>query len=392
MELKHYDYIQKVLDDAVNSGSVAGGTVSILFGNDEVYKNHFGYADIENRVKPDDNTIFRLFSMTKPITAIACLMLIERGILDYNDCVSQYLEGFKNQTVWNWNSKQAEPLTQPVTIRDLLTMTSGLTYPADWSETCLRTAVLFNENTKLIKQGGGMSTVEFCNRLGQIPLVCKPSQSWIYGTSADVLGAIIERVSGKSFGQYLKDEVFTPLDMNDTGFYIPEEKYSRLAQVYYYDDQDQKLKVYDGINLCISDYKKPPKFESGGAGMVSTVKDYQKFIKMILNGGIYNGNRIIGKRTIELMRTPALKPSQMDSLTGSNSGYNYGCLVRVLQDRQLAGTNASLGEFGWDGWTGNYFSIDPVENISIMYFIQKCGAGFSDVARKIRAITYSSLD
>ena len=152
------------------------------------------------------------------------------------------------------------------------------------------------------------------------------------------------------------------------------------------------MKVYDGINLCISDYKKPPKFESGGAGLVSTVKDYQKFIKMILNGGIYNGNRIIGKRTIELMRTPALKPSQMDSLTGSNSGYNYGCLVRVLQDRQLAGTNASLGEFGWDGWTGNYFSIDPVENISIMYFIQKCGAGFSDVARKIRAITYSSLD
>jgi len=390
MNDKHFKCIQKVLDDAVKSNSVAGGTVAILMGDNEVYRQHFGYANIEKNIKPDDNTIFRMFSMTKPVTAVATMILIERGLLDYNDNVSKYLDGFKNPTVLDWNTNKGIPADREVQIRDLLTMTSGLPYPGDWSESSKQVAELFDKNTELIRQGGGMSTVDFCNEMGKIPLLFNPSHTWLYGTSADVLGAIIEVVSGKSLRSFLKDELFNPLGMVDTDFYISEDNYHRLAEVYYHDDDKNILVPFTGMNLCITDYKKPPKFESGGAGLVSTINDYQKFIKMLMHNGEYNGVRILGRKSVELLRTPALSSKQMEGK--DDKEYNYGCLVRVLQDTQIAGTNASIGEYGWDGWTGNYFCIDPVENISVMYFIQLCGAGFTDVARKIRAITFGSIE
>lgn len=394
MNLQRLKYIDNVVQDAVYNNEVAGGTVCIIKGSEEVYRKHFGFADRERKIAPNNDTIFRMYSMTKPITAVATLILIERGVLDYNDKVSKYLDGFKNPTVLDWNTGKGIPTDREPQIRDLLTMTSGLVYPADWSESCKQMALLFDKNTELIKQGGGMSTVEFCNEMGKIPLVCPPNTDWIYGTSADVLGAIIEVATGKSFGEFLKEEIFTPLGMVDTGFYISKEKYHRLAQAYYRDNEGN-FKIFDFMNLCITDYKKPPKFESGGAGLVSTVNDYQKFIKMLLNEGTLNDVRILGRKSIDLMRTPYLSKEIMkkrDNVKDNNSGYNYGCLVRVLENKQMAGTNASLGEYGWDGWTGNYFNIDPVEKLSVMYFIQECGAGFSEVARKIRAITYGAIE
>lgn len=394
MNLQRLKYIDKVVENAVKDEEVAGGTVCIIKDGTEVYRKHFGFANREKNIVFNDSTIFRLFSMTKPITAVATLMLIERGILDYNDKVSKYLDGFKNPTVLDWNTGKGVPASRELEIRDLLTMTSGLVYPADWSESCKQMATLFDKNTQLIYQGGGMSTVEFCNQMGKIPLVCNPNTAWIYGTSADVLGAIIELASGKSFGDFLKDEIFTPLGMVDTGFYIPEEKYSRLAQAYYHDDNGN-FKPMDFMNLCITDYKKPPRFESGGAGLVSTINDYQQFIKMLLNHGTLNDIRILGRKSIDLMRTPYLNKDIMEDRKkskDSNSGYNYGCLVRVLEDRQVSGTNASIGEFGWDGWLGTYFNVDLVENLSVMCFVQECGAGFSNVARRVRSVTYGALD
>lgn len=394
MNLESLKYIEPIIDKALLEKKFAGGTVCIIKDNQEVYRKHFGYANIEKNIKPNDETIFRMFSMTKPITAVATLILIERGLLDYNDNVSTYLQGFKNLTVLDWNTNKGVPLNKELKIRDLLTMTSGLVYPADWSESCRLMAKLFDENTKLINQGGGMSTIDFCNKMGSIPLVCEPSTSWIYGTSADVLGAIIEVISGKSFGDFLNDEIFKPLGMVDTGFYIPKEKYHRLAECYY-QKEDNPLHPYDFMNLCITDYKKPPKFESGGAGLVSTINDYQQFIKMLLNFGTLNGVKILGRKSIELMKTPYLNREIMkerDAIKDNNSGYNYGCLVRVMENLQISGSNGSVGEFGWDGWTGNYFCVDHQENLSIMFFVQQCGLGFSDTVRRIRAITYGSLD
>lgn len=390
MNIENLKYIEPVLNKALEEKKFAGGTVCILKDDKEVYRKHFGYANLEKHIPPCDDTIFRLYSMTKPITAIATLILIERGILDYNDDVSKYLEGFKNLTVLDWNTNKGIPFNKSLKIRDLLTMTSGLVYPADWSESCRQMAKLFDENTKLIKQGGGMSTVDFCNRMGSIPLVCEPNTAWIYGTSADVLGAIIEVASGVTFGKFLHDEIFSPLGMVDTGFYISEKDYPRLSECYYQKDDDP-LHIFDFMNLCITDYKKPPKFESGGAGLVSTVNDYKQFVKMLLNYGSLNGKRILGRKSIELMKSPYLSDEIMRKKGDDNLGYNYGCLVRVLENLQMAGSNGSIGEFGWDGWTGNYFCVDHTENLAILFFIQQCGLGFSDTARKIRAITYGSL-
>ncbi|MCD7800041.1 MAG: beta-lactamase family protein [Ruminococcus sp.] len=390
MNLQRLKYIDNVTEDAVRNGEVSGGTVCIVKDNVEVYRKHFGFADRERQIVPNNDTIFRMFSMSKPITAVATLILIERGMLDYNDRVSKYLDGFKNPTVLDWNTGKGVPTDRELQIRDLLTMTSGIVYPDNWSESCKQMAVLFDKNTELIKQGKGMSTVEFCNQMGKIPLVCKPNTAWVYGASADVLGAIIEVVSKKSFGEFLKDEIFTPLGMKDTGFYIPKEKYHRLAQAYYH-DADGNFKIFDFMNLCITDYKEPPKFESGGAGLVSTIDDYQQFIKMLLNKGTLNGIRILGSKSIDLMRTPYLSKEIMAKKI-DNDGYNYGCLVRILEDKQVAGTNASIGEFGWDGWLGTYFNVDLLENLSVMCFVQECGIGFSNLARKVRAITYGAID
>jgi CubicO group peptidase (beta-lactamase class C family) len=390
MQLERLKYIDGVVDKAVEDEKTVGGTVSIIYKGDEVYRKHFGYADAEKQLSPNDSTIFRLYSMSKPITAVAVLILMERGVLDYNDPVSKFLEGFKDPTVLDWNTNSGRPLGRDVLIRDLLTMTSGLVYPADWSESNRQMAKLFDKNTELIKQGGGMSTVEFCNAMGKIPLVCEPSTTWMYGTSADVLGAIVEVASGKSFGEFLKDEIFTPLGMVDTGFYIPEKDYHRLSKAYTH--ERGKREVFDWINLCIADYRVPPKFESGGAGLVSTVNDYQRFVKMLLNRGTYQGVRILGRKSVDLMRTPYLSEELMRKKGWDNAGYNYGCLVRVLQDKQVCGTNGSIGEFGWDGWLGTYFNVDLTEDLSIMYFVQECGAGFSDTARRVRSIVYGALD
>ncbi len=390
INVKKLDYIENVLDNALAKDKVVGGTVCIIDGNREVYRKHFGYANREISKKVTDDTIFRMFSMTKPITAVATLILIERGILDYNDNVAKYLDGFKNVTVMDETTKIARPFERGILIRDLLTMTSGLVYPGDWSESCRQMATLFNKNTESLYEGkGGMSTVDFCNAMGKVPLTCEPNTRWVYGTSADVLGAIIEVATGKPFGQFLQDEIFTPLGMVDTGFYIPQEKYHRLAQAYYYNSANKHI-LLDFINLCITNYRTPPKFESGGAGLVSTINDYKQFAKMLINEGTLNDARILSRKSVELMRTPYLNGNIENE--HKHEGYNYGCLVRVLEDKQLGGTNASLGEFGWDGWTGNYFCVDPVEKLSIMYFIQECGTGFTEEARKIRAITYGAIE
>lgn len=389
IDVQRLSYIDGVLEKALDSKQVAGGTVSIVQGDREVFRRHFGYADVEKGTKPDDGTIFRMFSMTKPVTAVAALILMERGILDYDDRVSTYLDGFKNTTVLDWNTGKGKPASREVQIRDLLTMTSGLVYPADWSESSKQMARLFDRNTDLIRQGGGMSTVDFCNEMGRVPLVCEPGTTWMYGTSADVLGAVVEVASGKPFGTFLQDEVFAPLGMVDTAFYVPEEKYHRLAQAYY-DDGEDRLREVDFMNLCITDYRKPPRFESGGAGLVSTVDDYQRFARMLLGYGTLDGVKVLGRESVELMQTPYLKNGIQNE--HAHEGYNYGCLVRILEDRQLAGTNASLGEFGWDGWMGTYFCVDPKEDLVVMYFVQQCGAGFSNVARKVRAITYGAIE
>lgn len=389
--MNNFGYIEKIVNSEIENKNIVGASVCVCRHGEYIYRNNFGWADKEKNIPMKDNTIFRMYSMTKPITAVAAMILMERGQLDLMQPVSDFIDTFEKQKVIAWGEDKPKDAKGKILIRDLLNMTSGLVYPGDWSEAVKYADVLFRENTDKILSGNGMSTYDFARAMGELPLAFEPSEQWCYGTSADVLGAVIEIASGKKFSEFLRDEIFVPLGMEDTGFFVPEEKRERFAQLYT-DDENGNLIPFNSLHLCVGDYTAPPAFESGGAGLVSTADDYMKFANMLLNKGEYKGVRILGRKTVDFMTKPQLsenqkKYCQWDSL----AGYSYGNLMRIMENPGLSGSNGDTGEFGWDGWTGVYFTINPAEDMVIMYMIQRCGAGFTQGVRKIRSAVYSGI-
>lgn len=381
----------KYIKEEIEKDNIKGASVCIIKDDKEIYRENFGFADKENNIKMTDNTIFRMYSMTKPITAVATMILFERGKIDLYDPVSMYLEGFKNQKVIK-NGKLCD-VNREVTINDLLNMTSGLSYPDDCTESGRLMNDLFEEVKKKLENGKPTNTLDFCNAIGRVPLAFQPGSQWQYGSSADILGGVIEVVSKKKLGEFLEDEIFNPLEMKDTAFYVPEEKLSRFAQIYKYNEEDEKLYPYLENTLGLDGYKLSTAFESGGAGLASTIDDYKKFALMLLNKGKYKETRIIGTKTVEFMIQNQLNEKQIKSMEWESlRGYGYGNLMRVLINQAEGQTNASLGEFGWDGWTGNYITISPQDNMIFMYFIQRCDTGTSISTRKLRSIVYSSIN
>lgn len=390
MEMKNLQNLSKVLQQEIEGGAINGAAIKVIHKNETIYQAELGYADKEKGVKIKPDTIYRMFSMSKPITAVAAMILYERGLLNLLAPVSDYLEGFKNQKVLT--DAGLVDVVRPVTIQDLLNMTSGVAYPDETFEVGRRMGKLFAEVEQNHHKGIDINTVDFCNLIGQVPLEFQPGERWRYGANADVLGAVIEVIAGKSFGSFLKEEIFEPLHMVDTGFYVPEEKRERFAQIYEYNYSKNCLEPFTGDFLAIFDYKTPPTFESGGAGLVSTVQDYSRFALMLANGGTLDGARILGRKTVDYLATPQLTREQAlsynwDALTG----YSYGNLMRSLVDPAKAASNGSIGEYGWDGWTGNYFFIDPKEDLIMIYMIQRAFGTNPTMFRKLRSIVYSAL-
>lgn len=392
-----YDYrqaIDKIMRQEVEAGQIAGAGYLLIQGGKERYFSVCGYADREKKTPIKRDTIFRLFSMTKPITAAAVMMLVERGELDLRDIVGSYLPAFGEQTVWNPDGEPV-PAERAVTIYDLLNMTSGIPYPENW-EGCSPSGILmddlFQELKKAQADGQRLTTREWIDRIARVPLAFQPGERWMYGLSADVLGAVIEVVTGKRYGDFLREEIFAPLNMADTGFYVPRDKRERFAQNYIWNEKKNGLEIYTDCNLG-EYYGEDVSFESGGAGLVSTMEDYSHFARMLLQGGTYDGVRILGEKTVRFMRQDRLSPAQKGALQwDSNLGCGYGCLMRVLTDQGAAGTIGSLGEYGWDGWTGNYVTIDPENDMIMLYFIQRCGYSSTSALRKLRNITYGALE
>lgn len=361
--------IEKLVKEELKNGNLAGVSIYAIKDGKEVFSKQFGYSNLEEKIEIKRDTIFNIYSMTKPITAAATMLCIERRLFSLDTPVSKFLEGFKNQKVLR-NGK-LEDVNREVVIKDLLTMTSGVAYPSD-TEVGLKVNEVVNEAIEKELMGKPLKTVEFCNRLGQVPLEFQPGDKWAYGFSADILGAVIEVAAGKKYRDFLKDEFFTPLEMIDTDFYVPEEKWNRFAKVYEYFEENPKLRPYKGYNLAIMRQNKLPGFESGGAGLVSTYDDYLHFDIMLINNGVYKNNRILSKESIEFMRTNHLNEKQMKTYDWENlKGYGYGTLVKVLKDKNLANTPGAIGEFGWGGWAGTESIIDPENNIIILYFIQR---------------------
>lgn len=379
--------MQKEIDD----GNISGISICILKDNEKVYEKQLGYANKETKLPMKEDTIFRMFSMSKPITAVAAMILFERGEIDLFHPVSQYLPGFKNQKVTT--AEGLVDVRREVTIKDLLNMTSGVPYPDESFEAGRLMDRLFKDIKKKLENGNPTSTIDYCNQIGQVPLAFHPGEAWLYGTSADILGAIVEIVSGKKYSQFLKDEIFTPLNMVDTDFYVPYEKQTRFAQVYEYDAMRGKLNPFLDNHLGLNNYLTSPAFESGGAGLVSTINDYSKFAMMLLNKGTYNDSRILGRKTVDFLTQAQLDKKQQATLQwDSLKGYSYGNLMRILNSKSEGATTGSLGEFGWDGWTGNYFCIDPEEKLIMIYMIQRAGGLGINLTRKLKAIMYSALD
>ena len=391
MEQVIKERLQQVMDASVAKGETPGCLLMVIKDGEEQVYLESGYADIETKKPVSREDIFRLYSMSKPITAAAMMILVERGVVDLAEPVSKYLSGFRDQIVRSADGRTEKP-DHEVLLEDLMNMTSGLTY-GGMNETGRLTDALFEEVIRGIEEenGGTIGTVEFANRLGKIPLLYQPGQSWSYGTSADVIGAVIEVASGMRFGDFLKKEIFEPLGMWDTDFWVPAEKQSRLEKVY--DCQEGQPPVrYTENNLGIqNDMAYRPAYEAGGAGLASTIDDYAKFAQMLLNGGTYNGAQILRPATVKFLGSHTLSAAQQagfDNWIGLE-GFSYGNLMRVLVDPTRAVTLGSKGEFGWDGWLGCYMEVVPEKHMTFLMMTQKKDAGTYTLSRKIRNIVFS---
>ena len=370
------------LEQAVENHEAAGFNLLVLRNGKTLCYAEAGYADIASGRKIRRDSIFRLYSQTKPITAAAAMILIERGQLDLQAGVDMYLPGFRNPRVVLPDGEIIPALRAPW-VSELLGMTSGLCYP-DADPAGKYAEHVFAEEQAQIAAGGGRGTVDFCNELGKQPLAFQPGTHWRYGTSADVLGAVIEAASGKSFRQFLKDELLDPLGMEDTDFYVPEEKRDRFVTCYR--RVPGGLTVHDSMHLAVGRYDRLPAFESGGAGLVSTLKDYSAFASMLLNGGEYHGERILSEAAVRYLRSPKLRPEVRRDMWDSLGGYNYGCLVRVCDMPGACGSFTERDEYGWDGWLGTYFANLPGSGITFLLNQNVTDTGTAAVTRKCRSI------
>lgn len=381
--------VDSLLRQELEGGNVKGVSALVLHRGRELYCDSFGLADAERGIPMRRDTIIRLYSMTKPVTAAAVMLLAERGELDLLDAVAEYLPCFCGMSVWEGEQGEV-PAERDITVSDLLNMTSGITYPDETTEPGRRMQSVVEDFVARRRAGERVDTQEYARGIASVPLLFQPGDRWHYGFSADVLGALVEVVSGKSYGTFLREELFEPLAMPDTGFFVPQEKLGRFAQAY--DATEEGLIPHTGSHLG-EYYGEDVAFESGGAGLVSTLDDYSHFASMLTHKGSYDGKRILGRKTVEFMTQNRLTQTQRRTYNwDSVRGYGYGCLMRVLTDQGAAGSNASPGEHGWDGWTGNYVTMDPAEDLVLLYFIQRCGAGTTRAVRRLRMLTYGVLE
>lgn len=393
--------LQNAMEQAVSTCEVAGVNLLVEQNGKELCYCQAGMADREENRAIGRDTIFRLYSQSKPITAAAVMILMERGELDLCQRVSDFLPSFEKQVYFTEESNIGEaaefkPVLQPMRIFDLLRMTSGLVYPDDSTEAGRQTAAVFEEMDRRLFTEQAMTTREVADALGGCVLDFDPGSSWKYGTSADVLGAVIEVVSGMKFGKFLDKELFKPLGMKDTAFWVPGEKQSRLAATYetVVGQEGNSLVRYEGNNLAICNkMDKPPAFESGGAGLASTLDDYMRFARMLIQEGTLDGIRILKPATVRYMTGGELMKNQQNAFErwGGLEGFSYGNLMRICKNPDQTGYYAGKGEYGWDGWLGPYFANFPKEKLTILMGTQKKDGGTFTLTRKLRNILLSEV-
>lgn len=390
MDLKYLEnMLHHVMEKGIEDKQIVGMNLLINKDGQELLYCQAGMADKEQGRYMSRNTIFRLYSMTKPVTAAAAMILMERGLLDLYEPVSSFLPAFGEKKGRRASSGAPD---REIMVLDLLRMTSGLVYPDPETEAGKAAGLVFQEAMDRLYTNQPMCTRELCEKLAEGPLAFEPGNSWRYGTSADVLGAVVEVVSGKRFSEFLREEIFVPLEMRDTDFWVPEEKRNRLAAAYETQQSGKNMGSmipYTGNHLAIrNDMAVPPEYESGGAGLVSTLDDYMKFAQMLLGKGELNGVRILKPETVRYFENGELMPipqKEFDQWIGLD-GFSYGNLMRVCKEPSRAGMLARKGEYGWDGWLGTYFANFPNEKMTILMGMQTKDTGTSSLTRKVRNV------
>ncbi|MCR5817131.1 MAG: beta-lactamase family protein [Ruminococcus sp.] len=375
--------VKLIMDKTIADHAENGAAAVITKNGEEVFSCAAGLADVEGGVPFTEETICRAFSCSKIVTATAAIQLIEKGKLDTSWELGWIIPEFSEAFYIREGKKIPSP---KIKIRDLLNMTSGIAYPGDGHEGIEGMNDLWGELDKSIKDGKSMTTAEFAAKAGRQPLMFAAGDEWMYGTSADIMGAVIEKVSGQRFGDYLKENIFDPLGMNDTAFYVPKGKSGRLAVLY--ENTATPPKRPDWVNLCIYDYDKPPAFESGGAGLFTTARDLSKLGAELSCGG----KGVISRSAVRFMQQNGLTDEQKQTFNwDSCRGFGYANFMRIHEDPNVSGLMASKGAFGWDGWTGTFLLNDPQDKISVTVFVQRTGAGTTQLARSIVNAAYAAL-
>ena len=379
--------VEWILREAVSRQEAAGICALIRLNDEEPFFACAGYADIKSGKPVTRDSIFRLYSQTKPVTAAAVMLLMQRGVIDLNEPVSKYLPGFIGQRALEGD--QLVPVQREVTLYDLLNMTAGLSYPGD-DPAGRYAAKVFDDNQRAMDNGGpGMDTVAFANALGRLPLAFQPGREFRYSTCADVLGAVVEVASGRPFADFLREELFRPLGMTDTDFYVPASKSDRLVTAY--TRTENGLIPWTTTHLNCGRYDRMPAFASGGAGLVSTLDDYMRFATMLLHRGEFDGHRILFPAIVRYMTQPQLSEAQSATYWDSLTGYSYGRLMRVGVQPGQGKTLIRKGEYGWDGWLGTYFANFPRQRMTLLVMENTTDTGTSTAVRKIRNVILSEL-
>jgi CubicO group peptidase (beta-lactamase class C family) len=386
----------------VDAGRYPGTQLLIYRRGKVVHSAVQGYADVERKVPLRDDTIFRIYSMTKPITSVAFMMLFEEGRVALDEPVHKYIPEWKNLGVFVAGSAPAfatRPPSRPMLIVDLLRHTSGLTYGFQQ-----RSNVDAAYREKKITNAGTMETM--IEDLSKIPLEFSPGEAWNYSVSADVIGYLIGKISGRSFEQFLEERIFDPLGMKDTGFYVPPDKAHRFAACYSVDPPDRvsfvaaerKAALYLQDDPATSPYLKPPSFISGGGGLCSTAADYLTFCRALINGGEADGVRLLGPKTLALMTSnhlpggvdlPALSRSMFAEAAYNGIGFGLGFSVTMEPAKTLI--PGSAGEFAWGGAASTAFWVDRAEELITVFMTQLMPSSAYPLRRELRTLVYSAI-
>ncbi|HEY2751215.1 serine hydrolase domain-containing protein [Phenylobacterium sp.] len=399
LDARRLDRIGEHLErNYIGPGKIAGCQVSVARHGHLAYAKSFGLMDVARGKPTADDTIYRIYSMTKPITSVALMTLYEQGYFQLNDPVSRYVPSWKDHRVWvsgEGADMKSEAPTRPVSFRDVLSHSAGFTYGGGLPGVGIQHPIdkIYRE-LKVRSVGGADTMQQFLDKLGQVPLRYQPGSAWMYSLATDVCGALVEVISGKPFAQYLQDTIFGPLGMKDTSFVVAPEKIDRFA-ANYQRGPDKKLKLID--DPATSDFTKDPGFKSGGGGLTGTTADYLRFCEMLRRGGELDGARILGPRTIEVMHMnhlPGGKDLTQLAIGGfsetANEGVGFGLGFASTMSQVQTGT-LGAGDYYWGGAASTIFWVDPKEDLSVVFMTQLMPSGTFNFRGQLKSIIYSSI-